>query len=69
MKLLKLEPAVIAGLVSAVLALFIAFGVDLSQEQVGTIMAVVSAVLALVVRQAVTPNEKVVLSTDDHPEP
>jgi hypothetical protein len=49
------EPALIAGLVQAVLALLISFGVDLSQEQTGAILAVTAAVLALVVRARVTP--------------
>lgn len=49
------EPAVIIGLVETVLALGIAFGLDLSGEQVGAIMAVTTAVLAVVIRQVVTP--------------
>lgn len=50
------EPALIAGLIQAVLGLLLAFGVDLSQEQVGAVMAVTAAVLALVVRARVTPT-------------
>lgn len=56
MNLLKSEPALVAGVVAAVLALVVSFGVHLSTEQVGAIMAVVSAVLAIIVRQKVTPN-------------
>lgn len=52
---IKSEPAVIAGLVQATLGLLLAFGIDLSQEQVGAIMAVTAAILALVVRANVTP--------------
>lgn len=52
---IKSEPAVIAGLVQATLGLLLAFGVDLSQEQVGAIMAVTAAGLAFVVRANVTP--------------
>lgn len=52
------EPALIAGLVQAVLGLLLAFGVDLSQEQVGSLMAVTAAVLALAVRSRVTPTTK-----------
>lgn len=50
------EPALIAGVVQAVLALLLAFGVDLTQEQVGAILAVTAALLAVVVRQRVTPS-------------
>ena len=54
---IKAEPALVAGAVQAVLALIVAFGVPLSDEQVGAILAVSAAVLALVVRQKVTPTE------------
>ena len=50
------EPALVSGLVTAVVALAVAFGLDLTEEQVGAIMAVTAAVLALVVRQKVTPT-------------
>ena len=50
------EPALVSGLVTAVIALAVAFGLDLSEEQVGSILAVVAAVMALVVRQQVTPT-------------
>lgn len=51
------EPALIAGFVQTVLGLLLAFGVDLTQEQVGAILAVTAAVLALLVRNAVSPKE------------
>ncbi len=54
----KLEPAVITSLVAAVVALLLAFGVHLSDEQVGAIMAVVSIVAGLVIRSQVTPVGK-----------
>lgn len=48
----KNEPVVVGGLVTglvtAVLALIIAFGVDLSQEQQVAILGVVTALIALV---------------------
>ena len=50
------EPALILGLVQAVLALLLAFGVHLTVEQVGTILAVSAALLSVVVRQRVTPD-------------
>ena len=49
------EPAVVAGFVQAVLGLLLAFGVDLTQEQVGAILAVTAALLAFVVRSRVAP--------------
>ena len=50
------EPALVSGLVTAVLALAVSFGLDLTEEQVGSILAVVATVMALVVRQQVTPT-------------
>ena len=50
------EPALVSGLVNAVVALAVAFGLDLTEEQIGSILAVVAAVMALVVRQQVTPT-------------
>lgn len=52
----KREPALFYGLVNTVLALVLAFGVELSTEQTGAILAVTSAVLALVTRANVTPS-------------
>ena len=53
------EPALVVGLVGAVIALALAFGLDLSVQQQGAIMAVVVAVLAVITRQSVTPNATV----------
>ena len=50
------EPVLVSALVSALIALGVAFGLDLTPGQVGSIMAVVAAVLALVVRAKVTPT-------------
>ena len=49
------EPALILGVVQAVLALAVSFGLDLSVEQTGALLAVSAAVLAVVTRQKVTP--------------
>lgn len=49
------EPALILGLVSALVALAIGFGLDWTTEQVGLVNAAVAAVVALLVRQKVTP--------------
>jgi nitrate/nitrite transporter NarK len=53
---LRNEPALIVGLVQAVLALVLAFGVDLSEEQIGSILAITSVILAIITRMLVTPT-------------
>lgn len=55
----KNEPALLIGLVSAAISLILAFGIDLTDKQVGGIMAVVVALLALVTRSQVTPTRAV----------
>lgn len=50
------EPALIVGLVQAILALVLAFGVSLSEEQIGSILAITSVILAIVTRMLVTPT-------------
>jgi hypothetical protein len=52
----KREPALFYGLVNTVLALVLAFGVELTVEQTGAILAVTSAVLALITRSSVKPT-------------
>jgi predicted ABC-type sugar transport system permease subunit len=51
------EPALILGLVQAVIALVLAFGIDLSEEQIGSILALTAVVLAIVTRMLVTPSD------------
>ena len=63
MNILKNEPALLSGLVQAILGLLLAFGVSLSDEQVGSIMAATAVVLAILVRMVVTPTAKI----DDQP--
>ena len=58
MNVVKNEPVLIQSLVQAILGLFLAFGVDLSNEQTGSIMAVVAVILAIVARMFVTPTNK-----------
>ncbi len=53
---MKKEPALIIGLVQAVLALVVSFGLALSPEQIGSILAVTSAACALLLRSRVTPT-------------
>ena len=55
---IRREPALVTGLLSALIALGTAFGLDLSAEQVGAITAVTVAVLAFVTRSQVTPVVK-----------
>lgn len=52
------EPALILGLIQAVLALAIGFGLDISPEQFGLIMAASAALAAVIVRSQVTPTSK-----------
>lgn len=49
------EPAVILAAVQAVLALVIAFGLDLTNEQTGAVLAVTAAILGIITRSRVTP--------------
>jgi uncharacterized membrane protein len=52
---IRTEPALVSGLIAAALALGISFGLPVSAEQLGFIMAAVTAVLAVLVRSQVTP--------------
>jgi hypothetical protein len=57
------EPALIVGVVEAVLVAAIAFGIDLTAEQTAALLAVVVAVGALITRQTVYGPRTVA----DHP--
>lgn len=50
------EPALILAAVQSVLALVVAFGLDLTVEQTGALLAVTAAVLGVVTRSKVTPS-------------
>jgi chromate transport protein ChrA len=52
------EPVLVTGFLAAVIALVTAFGLNLSNEQVAAINAVVIAVLAFVARKKVVPTRK-----------
>lgn len=52
----RTEPVLVTAAVSAVIALVVAFGVELSNEQTGAILAVVTALLGFVTRRKVTPS-------------
>jgi hypothetical protein len=53
---MKTEPAVIVALVTAVIALAVSFGLNVSQEQQAAVIAVVVIVAGLVTRSKVTPS-------------
>ena len=63
MNILKVEPALVTGAVSAILVLVTAFGLPLTEDQkaavLGSIVPVLVLVQALVTRGQVTPNVKV----------
>ena len=50
------EPSLIIAAIQAVVALAVAFGLDLSPEQVGGILAVSAAILGILTRSQVTPS-------------
>lgn len=58
-EIIKNEPVLITGFVEAVLVLLLAFGIDLSNEKIAAIMAVVNIGLAILARKFVTPTNKV----------
>ena len=49
------EPAMVLALVQAVLALVVAFGLNLAPDQIGAILAVTAVVLGLITRSKVSP--------------
>lgn len=49
----KREPALVLGAVQAILALALSFGLNLSTDQMGAILAATAAILALVTRRQV----------------
>jgi hypothetical protein len=53
---LKNEPALIVGAVQALLAVAVSFGLDLSVEQVGAVVAASAAVTSILLRQQVSPT-------------
>lgn len=55
MNVLKQEPAVSSGVVAAVVALAAVFGLHLSPDVVGPVLAGLSLLLGVIVRSRVTP--------------
>lgn len=56
--LIRREPALFAALINAIIACAIVFGLNLTEAQVAAIVVVANAILAIVVRSAVTPVGK-----------
>ena len=54
---MKTEPALIMAAIQAGLALAVSFGLGLSAEQVGAVMALAAAIFGIVTRQNVTPTK------------
>lgn len=50
------EPALIIGAIQALLALVVAFGLDLTAEQTGAILALSAALLSVWTRSNVSPS-------------
>ena len=63
------EPALLVAFVSAVLILLTEFGVDLTAGQQASIIGVIIAIGAIIVRQSVTPNISVGALEDDQGNP
>jgi hypothetical protein len=51
----RTEPALVIGLLQAVIAVAVSFGLHLSPEQVGALVALLAAAGAVFVRRQVTP--------------
>lgn len=57
MNVFKREPAMILAVIQAGIAIAITFGINLTDEQIGTIMGFVSLVIGLITRSQVTPTK------------
>lgn len=55
MSLWHREPVVIIGVLQALVTLAVAFGFDLTPQQLGAVVALLAALSALFARQQVTP--------------
>lgn len=56
---IRKEPTAIAAIVTAVIALAASFGLNLTADQTGTLMALVVLVVGFVVRSQVTPTSSI----------
>lgn len=53
---IRREPALLMAAIQSALALVLAFGIELTVEQAGAILAVSAAILGLVTRSQVSPH-------------
>lgn len=58
MKLWKTEPVAVLACIQTILGLVLAFGINVSPEQVGAIMAAAAAILGFLARAQVSPAAK-----------
>jgi hypothetical protein len=56
MKIWGREPVLILGLVNALIALAVGFGVNVTPEQFSLIMVATTAILSFIARQQVSPT-------------
>ena len=49
------EPAMVLALVQAVIALVVAFGLNLAPDQIGAILAVTAVIFGIITRSGVSP--------------
>lgn len=56
---LRLEPVMVLALVEATLALVASFGLELTGEQTGALMAFAAIVVGLIARSRVVPVERI----------
>lgn len=56
MDILKAEPALILGIVQALLVLAVSLGLELDEDQKAAILALTAAVISVVTRQMVSPK-------------
>ena len=63
---LKREPAMSAGIVSAVVALASAFGFRLSASVVGGVLAALTLILSALVRSRVSPSPRAPAKPPEH---
>lgn len=66
--LLQHEPARVGGVVSALIALAVAFGLPLTPEQTGAVLALVAVLTGEAVRHQVTPASELYDDGPDTPE-
>ena len=64
-ELFSQEPAMFLGVIQALLALFISFGLHLTIEQIGAILTFIAVLIAFITRSQVVPVDKLSKRTLD----